>query len=91
MAVVIIRAKRTRRVPTWYVRHVMHSVQRLVAGNPGFQRLVIQIDAPHYGSSYWHEAAFLVNPDIEPQVRRLLGRVLVLDEPVIDDDPYELL
>lgn len=86
VAVVIIHATRYRRVPRWYSRHVMHAVQRLAAGNPGFHRLVIEL--PIIGTA---GTGFLVNPDIEPEVRRLLGRVLVLDEPVIDEDPYELL
>lgn len=82
----IIHATRYRRVPAWYSRHVMRMVQSLVAGNPGFHRLVI--DLPAVGRA---ETGYLVNPDVEPQVRKLLSRVLVLAPPVEDDDPWSLL
>lgn len=83
----IVHATRTRRVPAFYVRHVMRRVQLLVAGNPGFHRLVIHIE----NAAAPVEAAYLVNPDIEPQVRRLLRRVLVLTPPVLDEEPWPQL
>lgn len=83
---VIIQATRYRRVPRWYSRHVMRMVQRLAAGNPGFHRLVI--DLPVLGRA---ETGYLVNPDVEPQIRRLLSRVMTLAPPVEDDDPWALL
>lgn len=83
---VIITATRFRHVPAWYSRRVMREVQRLVAGNPGFHRLVIEL--PVVGAA---ETGYLVNPDVEPEVRRLLRRVLVLAEPVEDADPWPQL
>lgn len=82
----IIHATRTRRVPRWYTRHVMRMVQRLVIGNPGFHRLVIRID----NAGTW-ETGYLVNPDVEPQIRRLIARVTILAPPVVDDDPWAIL
>lgn len=82
----VITATRYRRVPVWYTRHVMRMVQRLVDGNPGFHRFVI--DLPVVGRA---ETGQLVNPDVEPQVRRLLSRILVLAPPVEDDDPWQVL
>lgn len=82
----VITATRYRRRPRWYARRVMRRFQRLVAQNPGFHRLVLDLpDAQPV------ETAFLVNPDIEPDVRELLGRVLVLAPPSDDDNPYPLL
>lgn len=82
----VITAHRFRRVPAWYSRRVMLRVQRACVANPGFHRLVIVL--PEFGPA---ETGYLVNPDVEPQVRRLLSRVLVLNEPVIDDNPWPSL
>lgn len=79
----IIRASRFRRVPAWYSRRVMRRVQAACAANPGFHRLVI--DLPLVGQA---EAAYLVDPEVEPEVRRLLSRVLILEPAETDDEPW---
>lgn len=78
----IIEAARARHIPRWYRRRVMLRVNRLIYQNPGFHRLIVRI-GPSSGTS-----PYLVNPDIEPELRRLLGRVLILAPPIEDDDPW---
>jgi hypothetical protein len=80
---VIVTAIRYRRVPAFYVRHVMRQVERVVAANPGFHRFLI--DLPVLGRA---ETGRLINPDVEPEVRRLLAKVMVLAAPAEDDDPW---
>lgn len=79
----IIQATNTKRRPKWYVRHVMFRCQLLAANNPGFHRFVI-----HFTHASPYETGWLIDPSVEPEMRRLLRRVLVLQPPVEDDDPW---
>lgn len=82
----IVRAVKLRRRPAFYVRRTMRRVQILVARNPGFHRLVVEINPAGAWDTGW-----LVNPDVEPELRRLLGKVLVLAPPVEDHVPWAAL
>ena len=84
----IIHATRTRRRPTWYVNRVMRRALRLIAANPGFHRLAIHVESTGRPA---YDTAFLVNPDCEDELRRVLGRVLVLTPTVHDDEPWAVL
>lgn len=80
---VIVTATRYRRVPRWYVRRVMRRVESFAAANPGFHRFLI--DLPVIGTA---ETGRMINPDCEPEIRRLLAKVMVLAPAVEDDEPW---
>lgn len=82
----IVTATRYRRVPRFYVRRVMRRVEAFVDANPGFHRFLI--DLPTIGTA---QTGRMVNPDVEPEVRRLLGKIMVLAPPVEDPEPWERL
>lgn len=83
MPVVIVTALAYRRVPRFYVRRVMRRVDSLVRANPGFHRFLI--DLPTIGSG---DTGRLINPDVEPEVRRLLAKVMILAPPLEDPEPW---
>lgn len=82
----IITGEAKRWCPAWFCRHTTRLAVRLVQGNPGFHRVIIQVrPGPRV------ELEHLADPNIEPSVRRLLGRIMRLDPLTDDDDPYVLL
>lgn len=60
----------------------MRDVNRMLDENPGFHRFVLVIAGTQ------GESGYMVNPDIEPELRRLLDKLLVLSPPVEDSDPW---
>lgn len=79
----IVTALAYRRVPAWYVRRVMRRADALARANPGFHRFVI--DLPVIGTA---ETGRMINPDVEPDLRALLEKVMVLAPPENDAEPW---
>jgi hypothetical protein len=92
----VICAKRERSwLPKWYVRHVMAAVNLAMSDNPGPHRMVLCLRLPCEGSvplaempTYCHESPYLVDPKIEPTLRKLFRRIMVLEPPIDDDMPW---
>lgn len=84
----IISASKVKRRPAWYRRHVMRMVNQLAAGNPGFHRFVLCVPNEDGTAVIPGESPLLVNPNVEPHLRSLLSRILVLDEPIEDETPW---
>lgn len=90
-AVVITgRIRKFRYVPRWarcrIAARTGERVKQLASDNPGFNRFIIEARPFPPTDTGW-----LVNPDIEPEVRRILSRTMKLDDPVVDEEPWPRL
>lgn len=79
----IVTALRYRRVPRFYVRHVMRRVDAVARMHPGFHRFLL--DLPTIGTA---DTGRMINPDVEPELRRLLAKILVLAPAEDDPEPW---
>jgi hypothetical protein len=84
---VIITGKvRSKLIPRWYADRCGRNARSLALSNPGFHRVILECrPGPPY------DLGLMVNPDIEPDLRRILSRCMRLDPAVPDDDPFPRL
>lgn len=70
-------------IPRFVRQRIVNRALTLMRMNPGFHRFVLQVKP---GLPVEHE--LLVDPSIEPELRRLFARIMVLDEHQPDPEPY---
>jgi hypothetical protein len=68
------------------VKSTIRTVQRELDAHPGFHRLVL-VCRP--AGPFEYES--LADPIIEPRLRSLFSRIMILDPAEADPDPYVLL
>lgn len=92
MVIVWQRERRLR--PKWYVRRVMRRANQLMLDNPGPDRVLLCLRLPPEGTTldeipvYCNASPYRVAAEIEPDLRRIYRRIMLLEPLYFDDIPY---